>query len=150
MAAVAGAIAERVGEGLLSHTKQIIVENGGDIFIKTDFPATVGIFAGKSILSGRIGIKVRSAEKSVSVCTSSGTVGHSRSMGNADAVCVVSSSCSLSDAAATSTGNLVRKKTDIQKALDFGRTIPGLFGILIIMDDKAGIWGEIEIVPLDG
>ncbi len=150
MAAVAGAIAERVGHGLLSYTEQVIVENGGDIFIKTDFPATVGLFAGKSILSGRIGLKIDSAKAPISVCTSSGVVGHSMSMGKADAVCVVSGSCSLADAAATSIGNLVKKKTDIQKALDFGKKIPGLFGILIILDDKAGIWGEIDIVGLDG
>ncbi|UCD87462.1 MAG: UPF0280 family protein, partial [Desulfobacterales bacterium] len=38
MAAVAGAIAEYVGRDLLAYSKDVIVENGGDIFIKTGFP----------------------------------------------------------------------------------------------------------------
>ncbi|MFA5389675.1 MAG: UPF0280 family protein, partial [Candidatus Omnitrophota bacterium] len=36
MAAVAGAIAEFVGKELLKYSGQLIIENGGDIFIKTD------------------------------------------------------------------------------------------------------------------
>ena len=36
MAAVAGLLAEKVGKALLSYSKEVLVENGGDIFIKTD------------------------------------------------------------------------------------------------------------------
>ena len=148
MASVAGAIAEYVGMGLLEHTDEVIVENGGDLFIKTDNPVTVGIFAGKSPLSMNIGLHVDSGNKQVAVCTSSGSVGHSFSFGTADAVCVVAKSCSLADAAATSIGNHVAKKTDIQKAINFGKTIEGVKGIALITDDKIGMWGDIKIVPL--
>ncbi len=150
MASVAGAVAEHVGVGLLEHTDEVIVENGGDLFIKTDNPVTVGIFAGKSPLSMHIGIHVDPGGKQVSVCTSSGSVGHSFSLGKADAVCVVSESCSLADAAATSIGNHVMKKTDIQKAIDFGKTIEGVKGIAVITDDKIGMWGDVKIVALKG
>ena len=92
MAAIAGAIAEHVGLGLLKSTNHVIVENGGDIFIKTDAPLTVGIFAGKSSLSLRIGIRLSGGPKPMAVCTSSGTVGHSLSLGRADAVCVAAES----------------------------------------------------------
>jgi len=148
MASVAGAIAEHVGIGLLEHTDEVIVENGGDLFIKTDNPVTVGIFAGNSPLSMNIGLHVNPGGKQLAVCTSSGNVGHSFSLGKADAVCVVSKSCSLADAAATSIGNHVIKKTDIQKAIDFGKTIEGVKGIALITDDKIGLWGDIKIVPL--
>ena len=105
MAAVAGAIAERVGFDLLLHADKVVVENGGDIFLKTETPVTIGIFAGKSPLSLRIGLRVHPDKKPVAVCTSSGTVGHSLSLGGADAVCVISDSCPLADAVATSVGN---------------------------------------------
>ena len=49
MASVAGAVAQYVGEGLLRFTDQVIVENGGDIFLKTNRSATVSIFAGSSL-----------------------------------------------------------------------------------------------------
>ncbi|MBT8358033.1 MAG: UPF0280 family protein [Desulfobacterales bacterium] len=148
MASVAGAIAENVGIGLLEHSTEVIVENGGDLFIKTDSPVTVGIFAGKSPLSMNIGLHLDPGGKQVAVCTSSGSVGHSFSFGTADAVCVVAKSCSLADAAATSIGNRVVKKTDIQRAINFGKTIKGVEGIALITDDKIGMWGDIKIVPL--
>ncbi len=148
MAAVAGAIAEHVGKDLLSYTDEVVVENGGDIFIKTDSPVMAGIFAGRSPFSMRIGLRVDPKGNPVSICTSSGTIGHSLSMGKADAVCVVSESCSLADAAATSICNHVVSKTDIQKAIEFGKNIHGVTGLVIIIGDKIGLYGKVEILPL--
>ncbi len=150
MAAVAGAVAEHVGFDLLPYTDEVVVENGGDIFLKTKVPVTIGIFAGKSPLSLRLGIRVDSGKNPMSVCTSSGTIGHSLSLGQADAVCVVSVSCPLADAAATSIGNHVKSKADIQPAIDFGKNIEGVSGIVIIIGDEIGIWGDLEVVPLKG
>lgn len=148
MAAVAGAVAERIGRDLLSRTDEIIVENGGDIFIKTLHPLTVAVFAGHSPLSLNIGIEIQPASQAMAVCTSSGSVGHSFSEGLADAVCVLSRSCALADAAATAMGNRVRHSRDIQPAIHWGRTISGVEGILVIIGEKMGVWGEIQLKPL--
>ena len=148
MASVAGAIAENVGNDLLSYSNEVIVENGGDIFIKTNSSVIIGIYAGSSPLSLRVGLRVNSWDKPVSVCTSSGTIGHSLSFGKADAVCVVSGSCCLADAAATSIGNRVKSKADIKQAIYFGKNIAGITGLVVIMDDEIGMWGNIEIVKL--
>lgn len=148
MAAVAGALAEHVGTDLLEHSSEVIIENGGDVFLKTDTPSVVAIFAGKSPFSLRIGIRVHLVNAPVSVCTSSGTIGHSRSMGKADAVCVISRSCCLADALATAVGNLVKRENDIPKAIEFGKKVPEVLGIVIIVDKKIGVWGDIEIVPV--
>jgi ApbE superfamily uncharacterized protein (UPF0280 family) len=152
MAAVAGAIAEAVGIDLLSHEnglKEVVVENGGDLFIKTDDPMTIGIFAGGSPLSFRVGLQISSAKYPIAVCTSSGTVGHSLSFGKADAVCVISRSCSLADAAATSIGNRISSKQDIKTGIDFGKKISEIDGILLIVGGEIGVWGELDMVPLD-
>lgn len=148
MAAVAGAVAEHVGQGLLKFSPEVIVENGGDVFLKIQGSATVAIFAGKSPLSLRIGIRIHPENKAFSVCTSSGTVGHSKSMGKADAVCVVSQSCCLADAMATSLGNQVSGKKDIQKAIEIGKQVQGVEGILVIVGKKIGAWGNLEIIGL--
>lgn len=148
MAAVAGAMAERVGTDLLQRTDEIIVENGGDIFIKTAHPLTVGVFAGHSPLSMKIGIEIAPSEKSQGVCTSSGSVGPSMSKGRADAVCVVGPDCSLADAAATAIANRVPTVRDVQTAIHWGRTIDGVEGILVIMAGKIGMWGRIRVKPL--
>jgi len=148
MAAVAGALAERIGFGLLTKTDEIIVENGGDIFIKTNVPVTIGIFAGKSPLNMKFGFTVDSRENPVGVCTSSGSIGHSLSLGNADSVCVISASCSLADAAATSIGNRVRSKSDVQAAIEYGKSIDGVSAVVIIASDELGLWGDLELLPL--
>jgi ApbE superfamily uncharacterized protein (UPF0280 family) len=148
MAAVAGAMAEHVGRGLLRFTDQVIVENGGDLFIKTDAAVTVGILAGRSPLSMQLGIRLRCEQQPAGVCTSSGTVGHSLSFGKADAVCVIADSCAVADAAATAVGNLVQSPAGINDAINAGRQINKLSGIVIIAGKKIGMWGDLEVVPL--
>jgi ApbE superfamily uncharacterized protein (UPF0280 family) len=148
MAAIAGAISENVGRGLLTYSDQIIVENGGDIFIKADRPVTIGIYAGSSPLSMQVGIQLKSENKPMAVCTSSGTLGHSLSLGRAHAVSVVADSCALADAAATSIGNLVQSEADISTGIAAGQTIAEIAGIVIIAGSKIGVWGDLEIVPI--
>jgi len=86
----------------------------------------------------------------MAVCTSSGTVGHSVSFGNADAVCVTGASCALADAAATAIGNRISSKADIQQAMEFGKRIPGTEGLVVIVKDRIAMWGHLELVPLEG
>lgn len=150
MAAVAGAVAESVGQRLLKHSQQVVVENGGDIFLKTDAPLVAGVFAGNSPLSMKMGIRLPHTGDGVGLCTSSGTVGHSYSTGTADAVCVLAPSCALADAAATAVGNRIRSPREIKSAIAFGRRIAGVLGIVVVVDREIGAWGQIELVPLKG
>jgi uncharacterized protein len=146
MAAVAGAIAEHVGRDLLQYSRNVIIENGGDIFIQTQNDIHVGIFAGNSPLSEHISLHVSVKEMPVGVCTSSGTVGHSLSFGNADAVCVKAKSVALADAAATAIGNRVKTKQDIYLALQEGMKIKDILGMVIILADHFGAIGDVELV----
>jgi ApbE superfamily uncharacterized protein (UPF0280 family) len=147
MASVAGALSEQVGRDLLKHTPQVIVENGGDIFLSVSQDIAVGIYAGSSPLSNRLAVKIPSTITPLGVCTSSGTVGHSLSFGRADAVTVIAHSTALADATATALGNRVKGRTDIEQALDAVQHIGGIAGALIIVGDHFGAWGDIEIVP---
>ena len=149
MAAVAGAIAEAVGRELLAFSDEVIVENGGDIFMKSSRERHIGVYAGKSSLTGRIAFAVQPEETPLGICTSSGTVGHSLSFGEADAVIVTSSSTSLADAAATAIGNRVSSAEDIEKALQFAQGIERLQGVVIIKDDHMGLYGQIRIAEVD-
>jgi ApbE superfamily uncharacterized protein (UPF0280 family) len=145
MAAVAGAIAHFVGHELLRYSDQIIVENGGDVFMKSIKTLKVSIFAGTSPLSNRVAIKVHPEKTPLGACTSSGTVGHSLSFGRADAVTVLSRSTALADAVATSIGNIVKGKQDIGRGVDHARKTRGVSGVIIIVDDRLGSWGDIEL-----
>lgn len=145
MAAVAGAIAEFVGNELLDFSPEIIVENGGDIYLKSLKKRLIGIYAGKSPLTGKIKLEIDGKDTPLGVCTSSGTVGHSLSFGKADAVVVLSKSAALADAAATAIGNLIVRTDDIPRGIEFAQGIEGLKGLLIIKDDKMGLWGGVKI-----
>lgn len=145
MAAVAGAIAEFVGTELLLFSPEIIIENGGDIYLKSLKPRRVGIYAGNSPLTGRIGLEIDAEATPLGVCTSSGTVGHSLSFGRADAVTVLSPSTPLADAAATAIGNMIREPEDIPSGIDFAKKVEGVLGVLIIIGDKMGCWGNVRL-----
>ncbi|MBN1368914.1 MAG: UPF0280 family protein [Dehalococcoidaceae bacterium] len=149
MAGVAGAIAEFIGRRLLAMTPEIIIENGGDIFIKTAISRRIGIYAGNSPLSGKIGLAISPEATPAGICTSSGTVGPSLSFGKADAAVVLSHSCTLADAAATAIGNTVTCPDAIAGGLDLAKNIEGISGAVIIIGDSMGAWGDIELVRLD-
>jgi len=149
MAAVAGAIAEAVGRDLLAFSPEVIVENGGDIFLKISNKRLVGIYAGQSSFTKKIALEIMPRETPLGVCTSSGTVGHSLSLGSADAVVVLSPSTALADAAATALGNMVKAADDIPRAIEKAQSIEGLRGLVIIVGDKMGVWGKVKLVPLE-
>ena len=145
MASVAGAIAEFVGNELLVFSPEIIVENGGDIYLKSSKKRIVGIYVGNSPLNGKIGVEIKGEDTPLGVCTSSGTVGHSLSYGTADAVVVLSKSATLADAAATAIGNLIAQSDDIPRGIEFAQGIEGLKGMVIIKGENIGLWGEVKI-----
>lgn len=147
MAAVAGAVAQFVGEGLHRWSPQVIVENGGDVFMRMSRPVELGLYAGKdSPFTGEIKLRVDPAGRSLGVCTSSGTVGHSLSFGLADAVVAVADSVALADAAATAIANRIRSAEDIEGALAAERKRGLLKGLLIAVGARIGAYGEIELV----
>ena len=147
MAAVAGAISEAIGESI---KEAVIVDNGGDIYLKLHKPAEVALYAGNAKVSKKLGFRVRPGETPLGICTSSGTVGHSISFGKADAVTIVSNSVPLADAVATATCNLVKTKEDIKPALKFANNVPGVRGALIVLEDEVGIVGSLpKLINID-
>lgn len=147
MASVAGAIAEFVGRDLLTYSEEIIVENGGDIFLKSSKHKTFGIYAGEdSPFSNKLAIEIGPYERGVGVCTSSGTVSHSLSFGRSDAVVIISEDAALADAAATAAGNVLKEPGLIEETIDMARSISGVIGIVAIAGDKMGSWGRVKLV----
>jgi uncharacterized protein len=149
MAAVAGAVAQRVAEDLHSWSPFIIIENGGDCYLNLQEDITVGVYTGRdSPFADRIALRFAAVRFPLSICTSSGTIGHSLSFGRADAVTVVAKDAALADAAATAIGNRVRTGRDVGLGLEIARSISALEGVLIAIGDKLGAWGDIELVSM--
>ena len=147
MAAVAGAVAGYVGEKLLQECIYIMIENGGDIFIKSDEPFTLSVWAGEnSPFNGKLNLKIDPEGKPLGICTSSGMFGHSLSFGKADAVVAISPNPALADAAATAIANRIQTKEDVRPVADEEQEKGILQGLIIIKDDRAAMWGDFELV----
>lgn len=147
MAGIAGLFAERIGCYLLDYTDEVIVENGGDIFLSLNEDSRIGLYAGKgSPFSDKLAIKVFPRQKPLGICTSSGRLGPSFSKGKADAVTVVSSSTILADTAATAACNRVKNRDDIAETINWLKGIEGIIAAVIMMDDQLGVWGDIELI----
>ncbi|MGQ9615985.1 MAG: UPF0280 family protein [Spirochaetota bacterium] len=147
MAGVAGAIAEFVGNALLSHCKELIIENGGDIFIKSSKDRKILIYAGEdSPFKNKLGIRLRGGEKPRGICTSSGQIGHSLSFGKTDATIIIAHSAITADVFATATGNIVKSEDDIDKALNFAERSGEVSGAIILIGKKIGVWGDVEFI----
>jgi len=146
-AAVAGSISQIAKDSAVkAGAENILVDNGGDMAIDGVKEFKVGIYAGESTASGRFSFSLEKGDLPVGICTSSGTVGHSLSFGESDAVVVVSKKASVSDAAATSVGNAVKGEdveSSVKEGLDRADDIGRIDGCLIIRDGHVGRIGSL-------
>ena len=143
MSAVAGAVAKHVAEFL--GTKEVIVENGGDIYAQACSDMDISVFAGQSPLSEKIGLHIPAADFPLGICTSSGTVGPSLSLGRADAVMIVCKDVMLADSYATAMANRIKSVNDLQPVIDRISDIPEILGAIAVKDDRMAITGQFEL-----
>ena len=149
MAAVAGMVADYVGRGLLGRSREVIVENGGDVFLQVDRPVIAGLHAGgSSPFTGKIGIRIEPTLVPLGLCTSSGTVGPSLSSGRADAATVMSHDVALADAVATALGNRIATVSDLKPAVEWAVKIRGVIAAVAVLDDSIAAIGDLELVPI--
>jgi len=146
MASVAGAVAQAVALGLSQLSHEVIVENGGDLFLVGSQDRVVALWAGEDGARG-LGLEVPGRLQPIAVATSSGTIGPSVSLGCADTATVVAASGALADAAASVLGNRIRSAADIDTALAAVREVPGVLGAVASVGGAMGAWGEIRLVP---
>ena len=147
MAAVAGAFAEYIGKAVAREfgTEEIVVENGGDLFLQLNQPMTLAVYAGNSELTGKIGVEIPAEKTPLGVCTSAGTVGPSLSFGKADAVMIACTNTALADAFATAIGNHIKTASDIEAGLTLTENNPEILSLLIVCENKVGAKGSFPL-----
>jgi uncharacterized protein len=147
MAAVAGAIAQMAAEAALgAGAAEAIVENGGDIYLASPRPVTVALYAGATDaqpLGGRVALHVAPGRMPLAICSSSGLMGHSLSLGRCDLATVIARDAALADAAATLAGNSVSSEADVGPALEKVMRVPGVSGVLIVKAGRIGLAGDV-------
>ncbi|SNS07011.1 hypothetical protein SAMN04488503_2561 [Humidesulfovibrio mexicanus] len=151
MAAVAGTIAQLLAERFAPLSPNLIVENGGDIFMRSTRKRTVALL-GDPQSGARLGLALSPRDFPVSLCASSATIGHSLSLGKGELVVVRSRSAALADAAATALANLIDTADDLDLLLARARKMGslGVEGVFAQAGGRLGVWGKMELVALDG
>jgi len=145
MAAVAGAFSDLMLQSMNS-PEVALVENGGEIAIETKETLKIALFAGFNQLNLNLGFLIQEKDCPLGIGTSSATIGHAISLGQADAVTTFATTATLADGAATRVANEV-KGADIEKsikdALDVAENIEGVKGAFICREDKVGQVGNL-------
>ena len=144
MAAVAGAMAQYAAEaGLRAGAPEAIVENGGDVYLKAAEPVIIGLGTGTAELADRLAFSLKAHDTPISICSSSGKMGHSMSFGECDLAVAVAKDAALADAAATQAANLVGTVGQVGSALKRIAGIVGIDGVMIVKDDRVGLAGQL-------
>ncbi|AEV29681.1 hypothetical protein SpiGrapes_1887 [Sphaerochaeta pleomorpha str. Grapes] len=147
MASVAGAVAQSVGSYLKERfaLTEIVVENGGDLYIDVLEELSVKLFAPGNALSGKLSLVVDPLHSPIGICTSSGKIGHSYSFGKADAVMVACFDAALADAYATAFCNRVKTPRDVQEICNEMNQLPDIISAVVLLDDKLALCGQLEV-----
>lgn len=146
MAAVAGTVNEYLASYLQKYCEILIIENGGDTYIKAGRDLNVGIYVKNPDFKNRIALKINVENMPCGLCSSSGTFGHSFSMGKCDLAVVLAKSAITADAAATAFGNSISCEGDISGSITYFKKFEDIKGLLAIKDKKIGAWGAIEFL----
>jgi ApbE superfamily uncharacterized protein (UPF0280 family) len=144
MAAVAGTMAEFAGRaGIAAGAHEVIVENGGDIWLQTTEEVTIGLVSGEGDITNQLAFSIQPEDTPIAICSSSGLMGHSMSLGQCDLATVVAKDTALADAAATQAANLVKTQEDVEITLNEIASIEGIDGVLIVKDGQVGLAGKL-------
>jgi uncharacterized protein len=151
MAAVAGTFAQLVADHFVKQSPNIIVENGGDIYVHSTRERVVALLADPDS-GARLGLRLKKQDFPLSLCASSAFIGPSLSLGRGELVVVRSKSGALADAAATALANLIDTGDDLELVLASARKMAplGLEGVFAQAGGKLGVWGRMELVALEG
>lgn len=144
MASVAGSLAQRGVEAAKAvGSDEAIVENGGDMYLMSPTPVTIGLYAGKNSIGTRLAFHILPDELPLAICSSSSRMGHSLSFGDCELATVVAKDAALADSAATLVCNSISHGSNVQQVLENVGLIEGIRGILVVKDDQIGLWGNL-------
>lgn len=134
---------------LTGFTNEVIIENGGDIFLKITEDKRIGVYLGKRFAAKggteEITLKIKKRDYSFGIASSSSFIGHSLNFGKVDLVTVIAKDAVIADGFATALSNRVKKEDDIQEVLNLVQNVPLIEGILIAWEGKIFLWGGIEL-----
>ncbi|MEM2930629.1 MAG: UPF0280 family protein [Thermoproteota archaeon] len=148
MAALPGALADRALDAMLKAGARIaIVENGGEVSMRTGREAIVGVYTGKDL---NLGLILDGSQDRVGISTSSSSVSHALSFGDADAAVVIAEDAALADSVSTRVGNTVKSgsRESLEEAVRLALSIRGVKGCVVYSGGLLGFGGCVKPIML--
>ncbi len=143
MATVAGTIAQEAMEAMASEgCTHGWVDNGGDIALLLESTSTVEVYSEPDSRSA-FALELEPTDTILGICTSSGRLGHSISLGNSDAAVAVADDAILADALATAIGNRVTGIESLKTCFDPFKEVEGFVAGLAMVDGSVSIHGRL-------
>lgn len=148
-AAVAGTIAQLVAEHFKARSPEMLVENGGDIYIQGRRERIIGLLPEVNS-KAMFGLRIAGGALPLAICSSSASIGHSLSFGHGELATVLAVDGAFSDAAATALCNMLQTAEDIPVVVKQAQAWAkyGLKGVFVQCGDRLGMWGDFELVSL--
>ena len=144
MATVAGTVAQTALEAMMEDgCTHGWVDNGGDLALTLERPVTVEVFCEPGSPDA-FALVLPPTDGVHGVCASSGRLGHSISLGDADVAVAQCDSAVLADALATALGNSVRSDEDLSRCFEPFAGTAGLVGGMVLRDGNVGMYGRLE------
>jgi uncharacterized protein len=126
-----GAVTDHVGRFLAQEVDEVIVSCGGDYFIQ-------------SRRRQKLTVSRRAGGTTVAVVVPASKRG--RGQAAIDGLAVIAESCMLADAAAAGVQAIVPKEHGFAGALTYLKTVPGVLGGVVMVGERIGVAGGVEIV----
>jgi uncharacterized protein len=134
-----GAVTDHVGRFLAQEVDEVIVSCGGDYFIQSRRrqKLTVSRRAGGSTVA----VVVPASKRGIGIAMTAG-----RGQAAIDGLAVLAESCMLADAAAAGVQAIVPKENGFAGSLTYLKTVPGVLGGVVMVGERIGVAGGVEIV----
>jgi len=145
MASIAGALCDHLAKNLTDRCGFLMIENGGDVYIKSSSLFEVGIFTKNIYFKDKLTLLIEAGQTPCGICSSSGRFGHSLSLGKSDLVTVLSKTATTADAAATAVANTINSEEDIDAAITRFSQYSEIEGLIIIKNKRIGLWGKLQL-----
>jgi ApbE superfamily uncharacterized protein (UPF0280 family) len=134
-----GAVVDQVGRFLGGQLSEVTVACDGDYFIKSKKRMKLAV---KRRGGEPITVALEPAQRGVGVST---TLGRGRGGRGPDGLAVIAQTCMLADAAAAGVQACLPKADGFGMALHYLMRVPGVRGGVVVIGDRIGVAGGVEI-----
>ncbi|MGZ8585567.1 MAG: hypothetical protein ACXWX6_07495 [Actinomycetota bacterium] len=134
-----GAVTDHVGRFLAKEVDEVIVSCGGDYFIQSRRRQKLTVL--RRAGGATVAVVVPASKRGVGIAMVTG-----RGEAAIDGLAVIAESCMLADAAAAGVQAIVPKEHGFAGALTYLKTVPGVLGGVVMMGERIGVAGGVEIV----